>query len=66
MNKIRNVAYCITGGTFGITALGAIDGGPVLAIAAIAMGGAAMVSALMVRHQEQRKKLDVKVIMNMR
>ena len=66
MNKIKNIAYSLTGGTFGITALGAIDGGPVLAIAAISIGGAAMVSALMVRHQEQRKRLDEKVIMNMR
>ena len=66
MNKLKYMAYGLTGGTFGITALGAIDGGPVFAIAGVAMGGAAMVTALLVRHQVQRKKLDAKVVMNMR
>ncbi len=66
MNKIKNMAYGLTGGTFGITALGAIDGGSVLAIVAVAMGGAAMVNALLVRQQVQRKKLDAKEIMNLR
>ncbi len=66
MNKIKNMAYGLTGATFGITTLGAIDGGPLLAITGVAMGGAAMVTALLVRHQVQRKKLDVKVVMNMR
>lgn len=66
MNKIKNIAYGLTGGTFGITALGAIDGGPILAITAVALGGAALVTSLMVRHEVQRKKLDEKVMMDMR
>ena len=60
------MAYGLTGETFGITALGAIDEGPILAVVSVVMGWAAMVSALMVRHQVQRKKLDEKVVMNMR
>ncbi len=66
MNKIKNIAYGLTCGTFGITALGAIDGGPILAIASVAMGGAALVTSLMVRHKVQRKKFDEKVMMDMR
>ena len=66
MNKLKNMAYGLTGGTFGMTALGAIDGGPILSIASLAIGGVAMVSALMVRQRVQRKRLDVKVAMDMR
>ncbi len=66
MNKIKNIAYGLAGGTFGITALGAIDGGPIVAITVVAMGCAALVTSLMVRHKVQRKKLDEKVMMDMR
>jgi hypothetical protein len=37
-----------------------IDGGQVFAIASIALGGAVMVSALIVRNQPERKELDKK------
>jgi len=38
-------------GTYGITGLGVIDGSQIFAIASVALGGAAMVSALIVRNQ---------------
>ena len=38
-----------------------IDGGQIFAIASVALGGAAMVSALIVRNQIKRKQLDKKL-----
>jgi hypothetical protein len=66
MNIIKNMSYGLIGGTFGITGLGAIDGGQILAIASVALGGLAMISCLIFRNQLQRKKLDTKVAMEMR
>lgn len=60
------MSYGLIGGTFGITGLGAIDGGQILAIASVALGGLAMISCLIFRNQLQRKKLDTKVAMEMR
>ena len=54
------------GGTYGVTGLGVSDGGQIFAIASIALGGAAMVSALIVRNQIKRKKLDKKIAIKMR
>ena len=53
-------------GTYGITGLGVIDGSQIFAIASVALGGAAMVSALIVRNQIKRMKLDTKVAIKMR
>ena len=60
MNFIKNISYGLVGGTFGVTGLGVVDGGQVFAIASIALGGVAMVSALIVRNQLKRKELDKK------
>ena len=62
MNLIKNISYGFVGGTFGITGLGVVDGGQIFAIASIALGGAAMVSALMVWYQIKRTQLDTKRI----
>ena len=56
MNFIKNITYGLVGGTYGISGLGVIDGGQIFAIASVALGGAAMVSALIVRNQ--RRKLQ--------
>ena len=66
MNFIKNISYGLVGGTFGVTGLGVVDGGQVFAIASIALGGVAMVSALIVRNQEKRKELDKKLAIEMR
>jgi hypothetical protein len=66
MNFIKNISYGFTSGTFGITGLGVVDGSQLFAIASIALGGAAMVSALIVRNQIKRKKLDKKIAIKMR
>jgi hypothetical protein len=66
MNVIKNISYGLVSGTFGVTGLGVVDSGQVFAIASVALGGAAMVSALIVRNQINRKKLDKKVAIEMR
>jgi len=40
MNIIKNVIFGLIGGTYGVTGLGVIDGGQILAIASVALGGA--------------------------
>ncbi|HET8858065.1 MAG TPA: hypothetical protein VFM28_11110 [Nitrososphaeraceae archaeon] len=66
MNFIKNITYGFVGGTYGVTSLGVIDGGQIFAIASVALGGAAMVSALILRNQIKRKKLDKKLAIKMR
>ncbi len=66
MNFIKNISYGFASGTFGITGLGVVDGGQLFAIASVALGGAAMVSALIVRNQTKRKELDKKIAIELR
>ena len=66
MNFIKNITYGLVGGTYGISGLGMIDGGQIFAIASVALGGAAMVSALIVRNQRRRKQLDKELAIKIR
>lgn len=66
MNFIKNITYGLVGGTYGISGLGVIDGGQIFAIASVALGGAAMVSALIVRKQRRRKQLDKELAIKIR
>jgi hypothetical protein len=66
MNFIKNVTFGFIGGTYGITGVGMIDGGQIFAIASVALGGAAMVSALILRNQIKRKQLDKELVINIR
>jgi hypothetical protein len=66
MDFIKNVTFGFIGGTYGITGLGMIDGGQIFAIASVALGGAAMVSALILRNQIKRKQYDKELVINMR
>ena len=66
MNLMKNISYGFVGGTFGITGLGVVDGGQIFAIASVALGGAAMISALIVRNQIKRKELDKKIAIELR
>ena len=60
------MTFGFVSGTYGITGLGVIDGSQIFAIASVALGGAAMVSALIVRNQLKRKHLDKKLAIKMR
>ena len=66
MNVIKNISFGFASGTFGITGLGVVDGGQIFAIASMALGGAAMVSALIVRNQIKRKELNKKIAIELR
>jgi hypothetical protein len=66
MNFVKNITYGLVGGTYGITGLGVIDGSQIFAIASVALGGAAMVSTLIVRNQIKRMRLDTKVVIKTR
>jgi len=66
MNLVKNITYGLVGGTYGITGLGVIDGSQIFAISSVALGGAAMVSALIVRNQIKIKQLDKKLAIKMR
>ena len=66
MNFIKNITYGLVGGTYGISGLGMIDGGQIFAIASVALGGAAMVSALIVRNQIKRKQLNKELAIKIR
>ena len=60
------MTFGFIGGTYGITGLGVIDASQIFAIPSVALGGAAMVSALIVRNQLKRKRLDKKLAIKMR
>ena len=66
MNLIKNITYGLVGGTYGISGLGVLDGGQIFAIASVALGGAAMVSALIVRNQIKRKQLNKELAIKIR
>ena len=66
MNLIKNITYGLIGGTYGVTGLGLSNGGQIFAIASMALGGAAMVSALIVRNQMKLKELNKKIAIELR
>jgi len=66
MNLIKNITYGLVGGTYAIIGLGMIDGGQIFAIASVALGGAAMVSALIIRNQIKRKQLNKELAIKIR
>ena len=65
MSLIKNVTFGLIGGTYGVTGLGVIDGGQLLAIVSVALGGGAMVAALIVKNHLQKKKLNTHLIIEM-
>ena len=66
MNFIKSITYGLVGGTYGAIGIGLIDDGQIFAIASLALGGTAMVSALLVRNQRKRKELDKNVAIELR
>ncbi len=65
MNLIKNVTFGLIGGTYGVTGLGVIDGGQLLAFLSVALGGGAMVAALIVKNHLQKKKLNTQLTIEM-
>ncbi len=65
MNLIKNVTFGLIGSTFGVTSLGVIDGGQLLAIVSVVLGGGAMVAALINKKHLQKKKLNTQLTIEM-
>jgi hypothetical protein len=65
MNIIKNMTFGLIGGTYGVTGLGFIDGGQLLAIVSVALGGVAMVCSLIVKNHLQKKKLNTQLTIEM-
>jgi hypothetical protein len=61
MNLIKNVTFGLIGSTFGVTSLGVIYGGELLAIVSVVLGGGAMVAALIDKNHLQKKKLNTQL-----
>jgi hypothetical protein len=65
MNLIENVTFGLIGSTYGVTSLGVIDGGQILAIVSVVLGGGAMVAALIDKNHLQKKKLNTQLTIEM-
>lgn len=65
MNLIENVTFGLIGSTYGVTSLGVIDGGQILAIVSVVLGGGAMVAALINKNHLQKKKLNTQLTIEM-
>jgi len=65
MSLIENVTFGLIGSTYGVTSLGVIDGGQILAIASVVLGGGAMVAALINKNHLQKKKLNTQLTIEM-
>lgn len=59
------MTFGLIGGTYGVTGLGFIDGGQLLAIVSVVLGGGAMLGALIVKNQLQKKKLNTQLTIEM-
>jgi len=59
-NIIRNITYRFVGGTYEVTCLSIIDGGQIFAIASVALGGAAMISAFNIKKSNKKKWIGQK------
>jgi len=59
------MTFGLIGGTYGVTGLGFIDGGQLLAIVSVVLGGGAMVGALIVKNHLQKKKLNTQLTIEM-
>jgi hypothetical protein len=53
-------------GTAGVTIAGAFNGTAIMGIASVIMGGAAMATALLVRQEIEKKRLNPKLAMELR
>jgi hypothetical protein len=53
-------------GTAGVTIAGAFNGTAIMGITSVIMGGAAMATALLVRQEIEKKRLNPKLAMELR
>ena len=66
MNIKNKIPWTLVIGTAGVTIAGAFNGTPIMGIASVIMGGSAMMTALLVRQEIEKKKLNPKLAMELR
>ena len=65
MNLIKNVTLGLIGGAYGVTGLGVIEGGQLLTIVSVVLGGGPMIAALIVKSHLQKKILNTQLTIEM-
>jgi hypothetical protein len=58
MNIKNKIPWTLVMGTAGVTIAGAFNGTAIMGITSVIMGGAAMATALLVRQQIEKKRLN--------
>jgi len=66
MNIKNKIPWTLVIGTAGVTIAGAFNGTVIMGIASVIMGGSAMMTALLVRQEIEKKKLNPKLAMELR
>ncbi|HKG70554.1 MAG TPA: hypothetical protein VKA87_01590, partial [Nitrososphaeraceae archaeon] len=62
----NKIPWTLVIGTAGVTIAGAFNGTVIMGIASVIMGGSAMMTALLVRQEIEKKKLNPKLAMELR
>jgi hypothetical protein len=66
MNIKNKIPWTLVMGTAGVTIAGAFNGTAIMGIASVIMGGSAMATALLVRQEIEKKRLNPKLAMELR
>jgi hypothetical protein len=66
MNIKNKIPWTLVMGTAGVTIAGAFNGIAIMGIASVIMGGSAMATALLVRQEIEKKRLNPKLAMELR
>ena len=66
MNIKNKIPWALVTGTAGVTITGAFNGTAIMGITSVILGGSAMVAALLVRQEIEKKKLKPELAMQLR
>jgi hypothetical protein len=66
MNIKIKISWALVIGTAGVTIAGALNGTAIMGIASVIMGGSAMTTALLVRQEIEKKRLNPKLAVELR
>jgi hypothetical protein len=66
MNIKNKIPWTLVIGTAGVTIVGALNGTAIMGIASVIMGGSAMTTALLLRQEIAKKRLNPKLAVELR
>ena len=66
MNIKNKIPWTLVIGTAGVTIAGALNGAAIMGIASVIMGGSAMMTALLLRQEIEKKRLNPKLAVELR